>query len=164
MKIRVVTKKDIEALHGEALCNIQLLEDALSHSITLKKDVKYLHKIPKEEANSLLKKNRSHTLGKAIKIAKKESIYSDVLQYELEAFLLERNWLVHKSMPEYLDEVCVSPGKTEFFDRIKGIANKAKLLQLTIEIDLIEFSESVGLDMSKVSEIVALQIKSNMDS
>ncbi len=45
MEIRLaVTKKDIESLYGEALCNIQLLEDAISHSITLKKDVKSLHK------------------------------------------------------------------------------------------------------------------------
>jgi len=158
---RAVTKKNIEALHGEALCSIQILEDALSHSITLKKDVKHPHKMSKEDASLFLKKNSSCTLGKAIKIAKEEYLYSDVLQNELEAFLSERNWLVHKSLLEYLDKACVMSSNIEFFDRIEGVAHKAKLLQLTIEADLMKFSESVGLDMSKIREVVTLQIKSS---
>ncbi len=130
-------------LMGEALCKIQILEDALSHSITLKKDIKHPHGISRQEADNILKKYRSYTLGKAIKLAKGQMLYSDVLQSNLEAFLEERNWLVHKSMDDIIS------GK-EIFNRIKGIANRAQILQRAIEDDLIELSESIGVDMSEV--------------
>ena len=162
-----VTDKDIKALHyliGEAVCNIQLLEGALSCSITLKSDVTYPHRIPKKEADLFLKKYRSFTLGQAVGAAKEKSIFSDILQSELKDLAKERNWLAHNCLHEYLDEVCTLPDKFEFFDRIKSIANKAKSLQLAIENDLVEFSESVGLDMSKVREVIALQIKSSQES
>jgi hypothetical protein len=40
--------------------------------------------------------------------------------------------------------------KDKLFHRIKTISNNAEMLQRTIEDDLIEFSESVGVDMSRV--------------
>lgn len=57
-------------LLGETVFMIQLLEDALSHSITLKKDVKKPRFVPKARANEILKVYRTLPLGKAIKAAK----------------------------------------------------------------------------------------------
>lgn len=72
-KITQQDGKSLYCLIGEAMCMIQHLERALSTSITLKKDVQYPLRISKEEANKILKKYSSFTLGKAIKIAKKET-------------------------------------------------------------------------------------------
>ncbi|MGX8764743.1 hypothetical protein, partial [Legionella pneumophila] len=59
-------------LIGEAVWMIQHLEDALSHSITLKKHVKKPYGLPLEQGNQFLNEYRSYTLGKAIKIVAKE--------------------------------------------------------------------------------------------
>lgn len=40
--------------------------------------------------------------------------------------------------------------KDRLFHRIKTISKKARMLQRTIENDLIAFSESAGIDMSNV--------------
>ena len=51
-KITTPLRKDIASLYcliGEAVCMIQHLEGALSHSITLKKDVKYPHTFAKDK-------------------------------------------------------------------------------------------------------------------
>lgn len=54
----------------------------------------------KNEADTLFKKQRSYTLGRAICIAKKESLLPKPLEIELSEFLKERNWLIHKSTIE----------------------------------------------------------------
>lgn len=137
-------------LIGEAICMIQHLEGALSYSITLKKDVKYPHRISIEESENYLNKNQSYTLGKAIKLAKENSLYHDTLYSDLEALLEERNWLIHKFVHHNLDDMHVTSIRDRLFHRIKTISNKAIMLQRAIEADLIEFSESVGMDMSRV--------------
>jgi uncharacterized protein YutE (UPF0331/DUF86 family) len=76
---------------GESLCAVQILEDALSHSIVLKKT----EPDQKEEADNLLIKQRSYTLGRAISIVKKESLVPKPLEIELSKLLTERNWLIH---------------------------------------------------------------------
>lgn len=133
------------ALMGQALLNIQVLEECLSASITLKVDVGYPRKA-KAEADELLKKRRAFTLGQAIKAALKEKLYADNLQKALVAFLEERNWLVHKS----IDNIYAPTGRDALFQRIKDIALEAHRIQRAIEDDLIVFSESNGMDMSRV--------------
>jgi hypothetical protein len=56
-------------LVGEALCAIQHLEDALSHSMVLKKTKPRI----RAEADKLLEEHRSFTLGEAIKNSKKDN-------------------------------------------------------------------------------------------
>lgn len=146
--MRPATQEEIAlfALMGQALLNIQVLEECLSASITLKVDVGYPRKASKAEADELLKKRRAFTLGKAIKAALKEELYTDDLQKALVAFLDERNWLVHKS----IDDIYAPTGRNALFQRIKNIAMEAHRIQREIEDDLIVFSESNGMDMSRV--------------
>jgi hypothetical protein len=68
-------------LMGKALYEVQHLEEALSHSYTLQLNAQ----APKQQADAILEKNRSNTLGKTIKFTKKEELYPDFLQNELEA-------------------------------------------------------------------------------
>jgi hypothetical protein len=131
---------------GESVCAVQHVEDALSHSIVLKKTKPRL----RPEADQLLKEHRSYTLGKAIKIAEKASLYPESLQQELVEFLSERNWLIHKSIAQGRDEWDLNISREKLICRIKAITTQAqKLLQL-IEEDLIVFSEANGVDMSRV--------------
>lgn len=133
-------------LIGEAVCAVQHVEDALSHFIVLKKVTPPL----KQEADQLLDKHRSHTLGRAIKIGEKAGLYTDTLQQELSKFLSERNWLIHKSIAQDRDEWDLNTSRNQLFRRIKAITTHAQKLVQMIEEDMIEFSESKGKDMSQV--------------
>jgi hypothetical protein len=133
-------------LAGEALCAVQHVEDALSHSIVIKKT----RPEEKKEADSLLDKHRSYTLGKAIKIASQECLYTESLQDELDDFLSKRNWLIHKSIAQSRREWDLNVSRDKLMDRIKAITFQAhSLLRLIVE-DLMQFAEENGADMSRV--------------
>jgi hypothetical protein len=145
-KLKPASKQELSlyCFVGEAVCAIQHVEDALSHSIVLKNNAPP----SKSEADQLLEKHRSYTLGQAINIVEKAGLYEDALQQELRKFLLERNWLVHKSIAHGRDEWDMNISREQLFRRIKAITTHAQELLQMIDEDLIEFAESNGKDMS----------------
>ena len=138
---------------GEALWKIQIVEQALSHSITLKMNPA----ATKEGADEFLKQHQSYTLGTAIKVAIKEKLYDSSLQDELNAFLGQRNWLVHKAMSESQHGLNWENKKEELFQKIKSISDRAESIQREIEYDMISFCSSKGKDMSKILALLKLQ-------
>jgi hypothetical protein len=144
---------DLYCSIGEALLKTQIVEQALSHSITLKMNPAET----KEKADEFLKQNQTYTLGQAIKIAVKEKLYNLKLQDELNAFLQERNWLVHKVICGNEEDFNAGNIKEELFHKIKSISNKAESIQYAIEYDLIDFCSSKGKNMSKIVELLKLQ-------
>ena len=138
---------------GEALWKIQIVEQALSHSITLKMNPTET----KEHAEEFLKQHQSYTLGRAIKVAIKEQLYNSKLQDELNAFLVQRNWLIHNAMAESHHGLKWENKKEELFDKIKSISDKAESIQREIEYDMIDFCSSKGKDMSKIFALLKLQ-------
>lgn len=134
---------------GEAVCKIQILEQALSHSIT----VKLNPDVAENDANVFLSKQQSLTFGKVVKLAANEGAYSDKLQKALEELLAERNWLVHKAMLDSQKENRIVIVES-ILQRIKSIADNAEKLQLVIEWDLIEFAQTKGRNMSRVIEVM----------
>jgi len=142
-------------LIGEAICAVQHAEDALSHSIALKVDVKHPSRMKKIDADKALEKYRTFTLGQAVKRAKKEKLYSPEIFRDLEALSEERNWLIHRSIAHGRDVWESDPPWAVLFRRIKAISVAAKRIQISIEQDLIAYSESNGIDMSKVKAEIA---------
>ena len=138
---------------GEAILKTQMVEQALSYSITLKMNPAET----KEQADECLKQNQSYTLGKAIKIAIKENLYNLSFQDELNAFLQQRNWLVHKVICGNEDDLNAGNIKEELFHEIKAISDKAESIQRAIEYDLIDFCSSKGKDMSETLALLKLQ-------
>jgi hypothetical protein len=138
---------------GEALFKTQIVEQALSHSITLKTNPNET----KEQADEFLKKYQSYTLGKAIKVAIKEKLYNLSMQDELNAFLEQRNWLVHKVICGIEEDLNAGNIKEELFHKINSISDKAESIQRVIENDLIDFCSSKGRDMSKIVAQLNLQ-------
>jgi hypothetical protein len=143
-------------LMGKALYEIQHLEEALNHSYTLQLNAQ----VSKQQADSILEKNRSNTLGEAIKFTKKEELYSDSLQQELEVIRAERNWLVHKIVPHNLKDMSMAASKDRLFDRVKAISNKAQALQQIIEDGMLEFCEANGKDMTETRAAISKLRKS----
>jgi hypothetical protein len=144
---------DLYCSIGEALLKTQIAEQALSHSITLKMNPAETN----EKADEFLKQNQTYTLGQAIKIAVKEKLYNLKLQDELNAFLQERNWLIHKVICGNEENFNAGNIKEELFHKIKSISNKAESIQHAIEYDLIDFCSSRGKNMSKIVEVLKLQ-------
>lgn len=138
---------------GEALWKIQIVEQALSHSITLKMNPA----VTKERADEFLTQHQSYTLGTAIKVALKEKLYDSSLQDELNAFLVQRNWLIHKAMSESHHGLNWENKKEELFHKIKSIADRAESIQREIEYDMIKFCSSKGKEMSKILSVLKLQ-------
>lgn len=138
---------------GEALLKTQMVEQALSHSITLKMNPAET----KERADEFLKQNQSYTLGQAIKIAIKEKLYNLSLQNELNAFLQQRNWLVHKVICGNEEDLNAGNIKEKLLHKIKDISDKAESIQCVIEYDLIDFCSSKGKDMSETLALLKLQ-------
>lgn len=147
--MRPATQEEVVlfTIMGQALLNIQVLEECLSASITLKVDVGYPRKLSKVEAEEKLKRRlRKYTLGEAIKEASAKKLYAEDVQLALEDFLHERNWFTHR----IVDDVYTPAKWGTLFVRLKSIANEAHRIQRAIEDDLILFSEANGLDMSNV--------------
>jgi len=154
--IKIPANKNETTLYcfvGEAIWKIQLVEQALSFSITLKMNPA----ATKKQADEALKQHQSYTLGKAINIATKEKLFDSSLQDELFTFLNQRNWLIHKAMAESHHEKNWENSKEELFQKIKSISNKAETIQRKIEYDMIAFCSSNGKDMSKILALLKLQ-------
>ena len=148
VKLKKASEKEMLLYYclGEALCAVQIIEDALSHSIVIKKT----EPSQKKEADNLLKRQRFYTFGKAINIAKKEALIPEFLIIELSDLLKERNWLIHESLIENKDEFLTDSFFKKLSEKTKDISLKANKLQIKIELDLIQHAETKGIDLSEV--------------
>jgi hypothetical protein len=149
MKLASPEQMMLYARMGEAVCKIQILEQALSHSIT----VKLNPDVNENEANVFLSKQQSYTLGKVVKLAATESVYPEKLQKALEELLAERNWLVHHAMLDSQKGNRIVVSET-IVKRIISIADNAEKVQLLLEWDLIDFAQLKGRNMSNIVEIM----------
>lgn len=140
---------------GEALLKIQILEQALSYSITIKMNSDET----KDQADEFLKKQQRYTLGNAIKTALEKKLFNSDIEKELSSFLVQRNWLVHNVLIGNEEDFNAGKINEALFHKIKCISDKAESIQRLIEYDLIEFCSSKGKDMSKIKELLQLQEK-----
>jgi hypothetical protein len=140
---------------GEALMKIQILEQALSYSITIKMNPEEI----KEKANEFLKEQQRYTLGKAVNTAKENKIFNSAIQDELDSFFKRRNWLVHSVLIGNEEDFNEGNIKEVLFQEIKSISDKAEEIKREIEYDMIDFCSSKGRDMSHIKEVLQLQDK-----
>jgi hypothetical protein len=142
---------------GEALWKIQAVEQALSFWITLKLNPK----AGIAQAGVFLKNLQSYTLGRAIRKANENRLFSKSFQKIIDPFLDERNWLINKSISEIQHEFDRYDKRKEIINnlckRIKAISDTAQIIQHEIEYDMIHFCESQNRDISKIREILKLQ-------
>lgn len=148
IKFTKASKKDkfLYTCLGHALCAVQILEDAVSHAIVLKKT----EPEQKIEAEILIEKQRKYTLGQVIKIAKEESLLPENLEIQLSEILSERNWLVHHCITEDKENYKSDAFYNSISKKTKTIATKAHILQISIELDLIDYAEKKGINMTNV--------------
>lgn len=153
---RILANKDEITLYchlGEALLKTQMLEQALSYSITLKMNPEET----KEQADEFLKKQQRYTLGMAIKVALEKNLFSSTIQDELNSFLEQRNWIVHSVLIGNEEDFNAGNIKEALFQKIKSISDKAEDIKRVIEYDMIDFCSTKGKDMTKIKELLQLQ-------
>lgn len=140
---------------GEALLKTQIVEQALSYSITIKMNPDET----KEKADEFLKKQQRYTLGQAIRIALEKKLFKTAIQEELNSFLEQRNWLVHSVLIGNEEDFNAGNIKEALFQKIKSISDNAENIKRIIEYDMIDFCSSKGRDMSNIKEVLQLQEK-----
>ncbi len=149
-QLQAITDPEIilSCLVGQAVCKIQLLEDALSTSMAIRKTGRGSKN--RSKGDEIRNKYRKLTLGEAVNLTIEENIYTEWLQKELQDFKKDRNWLIHKSMHENLDDMATAEGADKLFKRIRDVGNKAHRLQQAVEVDLMNYTSSQGMDMTEI--------------
>ncbi len=120
------------ALIGEAIWNLQLVENALSFCITIKRDIKVRGSTPPNEADALLAKHQASTLGTSLRIAREAQIFPNALFERLNQFKEERDWLVHRSVRQNGEDLYLEEKRVAFVARINAFSNEAGALQSAI--------------------------------
>lgn len=132
-------------LIGSGIWYLQHVEDALSTYITVKADIKERGGTSAENAERLLSKHRRNTLGTSIRIAKDRQVLDPELLAMLEAFKVERDWLVHRSMDENGDDLFLNSDRLRLLLRLNKFSEDAKRLQRLIAEELEDFVVSKGV-------------------
>lgn len=156
--IKILANDDEISLYtslGEALLKTQVVEQALSHLITLKMNPDET----KERADEFLQQKQRYTLGQAIKLAIKEELYGPSLKGELDTFLEQRNWLIHKVICGNEEDFNSGIISKKLLDKIHSISDKAAIIHRKIEHEIIDFCTYKGKDMSEIKALLEMQDK-----
>lgn len=132
-------------LIGSGIWYLQHVEDALSTYITVKAEIKERSGTSADNAERLLSKHRRNTLGTSIRIAKDRQVLDTELLTMLEAFKLERDWLVHRSIDENGDDLYLNSHRPRLLRRLNKFSEDARRLQRLIAQELEDFVVSKGV-------------------
>lgn len=141
---------------GEAVCRIQMVEQALSCWLTMKLNPH----VNLQQADDFLKTFQSYTLGKAIKEGEEQGVLNGDFVKELKLLLTERNWLIHKLIAENQNDLNYYEKRNNIivslFSRIKAISNNSEYIRRKIEDMMMDFSELNNRDVSHIRELLKL--------
>lgn len=142
------------ALIGEAVWHLQHVENALSVALAVKLDLKdaTLGSISQSQADAILAKRRRPTLGVAVGLAREKAIFSEQLKCSLEAFLDERNWLVHRLMYQNGDDMNINGRRELVLARVDRLSTEARRIQSLINDELVQFMNEKGLTKQQIME------------
>ena len=146
-------------LTGKGIWDLQRVEDALSTFITLKRDIKVRGAMPKAQAEAVLARHRSDTLGTSVRIARQGQVLSPSLQDRLEKFKKERDWLVHRSLHQNGDDLYIDERRYLLLNRLAAFSEKAVILQRLIAAELEEFVVAQGISREWIENYAARRIK-----
>lgn len=155
MSRRSINAEELHTLFtlvGQGIWYLQMMEDALHTTITLKRDVKTPKSITAEEGKICLAKHRRKTLGQSLEISRQALVLSADLQKRLEHFKEERDWLVHRSVHQNGDDLYVDEKRGALMNRIKSFSEEAKILQKLIASELEDFVVFHGVSREMIGQ------------
>lgn len=145
---RQINAEELQKLYasiGEGIWHLQNVEDTLHTYITIKRDIKVRGSMPPEKAEAILMKHRKNTLGTSLRISREAKILSPSLQERLDNFKEERDWLVHRSVHQYREDLYVDDKRFALMRRIQGFSEEATILQKLIAKELEDFVVAQGV-------------------
>jgi hypothetical protein len=148
-------------LIGSGIWYLQHVEDALSTYITVKAEIKDRGVTSAENAKFLLSKHRRNTLGTSIRFAKDRQVLDPELLTMLEAFKIERDWLVHRSLHENGDDLYLNSERRKLLERLNKFSEDAKRLQRLIAEELEEFVVSKGVSREWIHQKTMSDVNRN---
>jgi hypothetical protein len=117
---------ELTSLVGYAVWQIQVLEQVLASYLVM------VHQITTDtartEVETMFLKTAKHTLGQLFSAIRKTGGGPESLLPRLERFIVERNWLVHRSRHENRSDLYSPAKRTALRQRLCSIADEALLL------------------------------------
>ena len=117
---------ELTSLVGYAVWQIQVLEQVLASYLIM------VHQITTATARTgvetMFLKTAKHTLGQLFSAIRKTGGGSESLLPRLERFIVERNWLVHRSRHENRSDLYSPVKRTALRQRLCSVADEALLL------------------------------------
>jgi hypothetical protein len=139
---------------GSAIWHVQYLEDVLVNFLCLKT----VHErrcsgqtVSMPDAEALISEKRKVTLGPLIESCTSRKIIQQKNRARFDAFKIERDWLVHRSMIESGDDLYHETTREAVFDRIAAIQEEARSLGSVVFQDLQSWVASHGVDLDSVN-------------
>lgn len=148
MRRRQINAEELQALFtliGEGIWYLQNVEDVLHTYITVKRDVKVRGSMPPEQAEAILAKHRTKTLGVSLKISREAQVLSPSLQKRLDNFKEERDWLVHRSVHQHREDLYVDDKRYDLIRRIGRFSEEARSIQKAIQKELEDYVVAQGV-------------------
>lgn len=167
MTRRQINPEELNVLYeliGKAIWHLQHVEDALATYITVKRDIKTRGGKPATEAESILAKHRTSTLGTALRASREAEVLSQSLQERLEKFKNERDWLVHRSLHQNGKDLYEDEKRYPLMQRVDEFSKEALALQRAIAAELEEFVVSQGADRQWIEAYAQQQLRNLRDA
>jgi hypothetical protein len=147
---RQINAEELNALFtliGKGIWHLQYLEDALHTYLTIKRDIKIRGSMPAEQADSILAKHRTRTLGASLRLAREAQVLSPSLQGRLDHFKEERDWLVHRCLHQHHQDLHVNDKRYELLRRIELFSKEAMAIHKLIAKEVEDYV--VAQDVSR---------------
>jgi hypothetical protein len=147
---------------GAAIWHLQYLEDILVNFLCLKT----VHErrcsgdtVSMPAAEALIAEKRKLTLGPLIESCTSRKIIRPENRARFDAFKIERDWLVHRSMIESGDNLYLETKRNAVFSRVAAIQEEARSLGAVMFQDLQSWVASHGVDLDTVNNQAANAIR-----
>ena len=158
---RAPTPDEVDALYrkiGLGVWHLQHLEYALHVLLTTKVDVKVPGSMPAEAVRAAFHGHTRKTLGAALRTAKDNAALPQTLQSELDAFLTERNWLIHRSIDDHAEGMFSEEGRRSAMTRLDQFVSEAQRLKELVIADFSAYAQSQGVSLSKATSAAHEQV------
>jgi hypothetical protein len=116
-------------------------------------------KINKKVGDKVLEKQRGQTLGPLIGTAKREKTIPKNLMDRFDAFLKERNWIIHKCVINEFLSLRNMDSKQRLFKRIEEFVNEAISLKKEIYNLMESWYSDTGYDLNYVYSLAGKMLK-----
>ena len=152
---------DLSRAMGEALWCIQGVEDILAKHYVVA--CKLSGNEPEEDMNAHFEEQFRNTLGRMVKVFKKDSTPSDELSQRLDRFTFERNWLVHRFRREEYGKLVSPSSFPNLIKRVLDLRDEAEALTQLFNQMMIDHFVRLGCDPSLIHETLEAEEKRLMN-